>query len=327
MSEKKNVTKSTRAPLSTRELQSRRLSPGPMFEVAEIKEIEDGFAYLPDETGGPAQITSLLGGNRVRDTVHYLNITHYDGYEAVFGELIWSKNDDEDIGFAILHSSIFGEDLRQLKYLDSFTSRVLKPLKTAECWGLTLEFVKNTFDQIEREDGPAGFVDFKPEFGRELPPSWIVEPSITRRADSRGLYDQNGFCGMIDIGQFSVFHRSSRTYSTKVTWDTKLHKHVLRRHDWRYSAEERHGKLAEDLLKPFFDEQIVEEVQSEFIKRVVSRLPRLWWSISETTIRNTVNFILQDQNGTGLRVVLVDNPDHRATQNSSTGDRNTFSTF
>jgi hypothetical protein len=276
------------------------LSAGPVLEIEDISKIDYGFFYMPDpkldplEYGGSGRVAHILDRHGLNMTSIVTVVPDNLDLEQAHGPLVWKKSPDDDWGIAFLRCMGLDNEIRILKYLRTFAQTVIAPLKTEPRWAVTTAFVDVMFLVIERDEGAAGFEDFKPEFGREIPPSWIFEPVETRSIDRRAEYDQNGFCGIFDEGKYSIFHRINPYEVQDFFNQDDIHGDGPPNHDW-HSGKSACLQIAYDLVTALFDEDLAVQVYDEFSVRVIERLPRIWWAISETTVRNTVAEILQEQ--------------------------------
>jgi hypothetical protein len=286
----------TEEALRAREAEYNYLSISPQLQPDRISRITHGYYFLPNEDGSPiepgaaAPITYVLekGYSHARISNLPLNVIESDL------ELDWCQNELEDIAYGLLHTDIRHEPT-VLKHLTSFTQHVVEPLKPLPCWGLTLAYVENAWAAIQAADGPAGFVSFTRSLGRELPITWIIEPEKTRAIDPRVEYDQTGFCGMWFEDHFTVFKRVSENEVVDLddVFDDFPNKpHHLDWHNGKHVCR----YIAYLMLSTIYEENLVRAVVNEFSRRMIERLPRLWWAVKENTVRALVSEILKQPN-------------------------------
>jgi hypothetical protein len=274
-----------------RALESFTLDDQPILEFEQIGAIDHG--YLCSSTH------FFLGNIQHQAPVMYiadreLSFFKYPTWDVNGTEIIdWFTANPEEVASAMLYKQNF-DDIEIQKYLVSFTQKVLVPLKEYQHWALTSNYVNNAFRNVQREDGPVGFVAFKPSLGRDGPLTWIIQPDRIRAIDTRTEFDQPGFAGMVSEGRYAmIFHRSNAHDTEILDCRTDLMVQAWNNLDWRRgNADCQQVALA--MLATLFDADLAIRLHIEFSRRVVEHLPHLWWSLTETSVRATVEEILKD---------------------------------
>jgi hypothetical protein len=205
----------------------------------------------------------------------------------------WMIGTSEEFAFEVLCMEFYG-DLEVLMCLETFSTLVIDPLREIEEWGVTANYLKERFEEIQQLDGPAGFVDFKPSFGQDAPLTWILRPDATRAIDSRIEFDQAGFAGILTHGvshYTEVYHRFNATERKKLVPRHDLIYQNAIDLDWRNDRADCQ-QVALAIVAALYDSDTAIRVHLEFSRRVIEKLPDRWWCLLETTVRKSVEEIL-----------------------------------
>jgi hypothetical protein len=265
------------------------LDQAPVIHHEQIIKITNGFTTLTGD--------GISG--RYHDKAVLQEVVNHKAY--LLGETVvrtieqpinWLSVELEIVAARILEKYL-PDQMETLKYLEQFTREVLAPLKGIKDWGITSTFIENRLQEIIHKAGPSGLDNFKPTFGRDVPITWILQPDETRKIDHESEFDQNGFCGMVWKDQVTISYRNGPHNVRGLECRTDLIWQEPAMLDWRKNSPTKH-QVALAILTQLYDVPFALRVHLEFSRRVLDRLPQVFWTLSETSINTFVDDILQN---------------------------------